>query len=53
MLDWYNPYMDFIGHASFVQYMLYFSVIVLAFVEYFCPAKKKHYIIVKKEYNER
>lgn len=42
VLDWYNPYMDFIGHASFVQYMLYFSVIVLAFVEYFCPAKKKH-----------
>lgn len=33
ILDWYNPYMDFAGHAAFVQYVLYASVILLAFTE--------------------
>ncbi len=31
-LDWYNPYMDFSGHAFFMQLLLYFSVISLAFI---------------------
>lgn len=35
VLDWYNPYMDFAGHAVFVQYTLYFSVISLSVLEYF------------------
>lgn len=35
VLDWYNPYMDFIGHASFVQYILYIAVIIQAFSECF------------------
>lgn len=33
VLDWYNPYMDFSGHAVFVPYLLYFSVITLAVME--------------------
>lgn len=39
VLDWYNPYMDFIGHASFAEYTLYASVIVLAVSE--CSGRKK------------
>ena len=32
VLDWYNPFMDFTGHVWFVQFTLYFSVILLAFI---------------------
>lgn len=29
ILDWYNPYMNFTGHISGIQAVLYLSVIVL------------------------
>ncbi len=29
VLDWFNPYMDFLGHTFFVVYILCFSSIVL------------------------
>lgn len=29
VLDWYNPYMDFMGHASWVLYTLCISTILL------------------------
>lgn len=32
VLDWYNPYMDFTGHIRLLQLVLYFAVILLAFV---------------------
>lgn len=33
VLDWYNPYMDFTGHIWFMQLVLYFVVILLAFIK--------------------
>lgn len=30
ILDWYNPYMDFIGHIGWAQSLLYLSVLILA-----------------------
>lgn len=33
ILDWYNPYMDFSGHVSGLQMVLYFVVILLAVTE--------------------
>ena len=33
VLDWYNPYMDFTGHIWFLQLVLYFTVILLAFLK--------------------
>lgn len=29
VLDWYNPYMDFMGHTSWVLYILCISTILL------------------------
>ena len=33
VLDWYNPYMDFAGHAAFIPYTLYISVFLYAILE--------------------
>lgn len=33
ILDWYNPYMNFSGHVSGLQMVLYFVVILLAVTE--------------------
>ena len=30
VLDWYNPYMDFTGHISLIQIVLYVAVLVVA-----------------------
>ena len=30
ILDWYNPYMDFTGHISAFQQILYLAVLILA-----------------------
>lgn len=35
VLDWYNPYMDFAGHAAFIPYILYISVFLYAMLEAF------------------
>ena len=40
VLDWYNPYMDFMGHASWVLYTLCASTILLGILAAFQPAKK-------------
>lgn len=32
VLDWYNPYMDFSGHILFLQFTLYFTVILQVFI---------------------
>ena len=34
ILDWYNPYMDFIGHVWVLQTLLYIIVPVLAVFDY-------------------
>lgn len=33
ILDWYNPYMNFSGHVSGIQMVLYFVVILLTVTE--------------------
>lgn len=38
ILDWYNPYMDFGGHISFVWIVLYLSVLYLKLVS---PGNRK------------
>ena len=38
VLDWYNPYMDFAGHAVFIPYTLYISVFPMQFWKHF-PAE--------------
>lgn len=35
VLDWYNPYMDFAGHAVFIPYTLYISVFPMQLLEAF------------------
>ena len=35
VLDWYNPYMDFAGHAVFIPYTLYISVFPMQFWKHF------------------
>ena len=41
VLDWYNPYMDFAGHAVFIPYTLYISVFPMQFRKHF-PAESRH-----------
>lgn len=40
VLDWYNPYMDFMGHTSWVIYILCGSTILLATLVAFQPTKQ-------------
>lgn len=40
VLDWYNPYMDFMGHATWVLYTLCVSTILLSIFTMFQPAKR-------------
>lgn len=40
VLDWYNPYMDFMGHTSWVLYILCASAILLGTLASFQPAKQ-------------
>lgn len=41
ILDWYNPFMDFMGHAMFVLYILCFSAICLGIIEVYVRQPKK------------
>ena len=51
VLDWYNPYMDFAGHAAFIPYTLYISVFLYAILEAFSgrsrqeDKRKKHKVL--------
>lgn len=40
VLDWYNPYMDFMGHATWVLYTLCVSTILLSIFTMFQSAKR-------------
>lgn len=40
VLDWYNPYMDFMGHTSWVLYILCISTILLGTLAAFQPKKR-------------
>lgn len=40
VLDWYNPYMDFMGHTSWILYILCVSTILLGTLAAFQPAKQ-------------
>lgn len=40
VLDWYNPYMDFMGHTSWVLYILCVSTILLGCTAAFQPTKQ-------------
>lgn len=44
VLDWYNPYMDFTGHAAFIQYILYVSVFLYAILQTF-SGRHQHTIL--------
>lgn len=33
ILDWYNPFMDFSGHITYIQIMLYLVVLIRAFTK--------------------
>ena len=35
VLDWYNPFMDFAGHAAFVRYLLCLCAFLLGIMEVF------------------
>ncbi len=41
VLDWYNPYMDFMSHASWVLYTLCVSTILLGIFTAFQPDGQK------------
>lgn len=41
VLDWYNPYMDFMGHACFLLYALCVSGIWLGISGIFVQARKR------------
>lgn len=47
-LDWYNPYMDFMGHASWVLYTLCISTILLGIFAAFQPKKRISGKVVKR-----
>lgn len=40
VLDWYNPYMDFMGHSSLVLYTLCISTILIGILSAFQPTKQ-------------
>lgn len=40
VLDWYNPYMDFMGHTSWILYILCVSTILLGTLAAFQPAEQ-------------
>ena len=42
VLDWYNLYMDFVGHAVFVPYILYISVFLYAILEAFADSRRRY-----------
>lgn len=44
VLDWYNPYMDFTGHAAFIPYILYVSVFLYAILQTF-SGRHQHTIL--------
>ncbi len=46
VLDWYNPYMDFSGHSSFVQWLLCSGIFGLAVLENISPAGQRR---IKKQ----
>lgn len=33
ILDWYNPFMDFSEHMTYIQIMLYLAVLIRAFTK--------------------
>lgn len=49
-LDWYNPYMDFSGHAFFMYLLLCFSVISAAFLG---KTEKRAAVCGKKGFEQR
>lgn len=58
VLDWYNPYMDFAGHAAFIPYTLYISVFLYAILEAFSgrsrqedKRKKTQSVAVHRQYS--
>ena len=41
ILDWYNPYMDFMGHLYGAEIVLYGSVLINGIIELFCSRRRK------------
>lgn len=41
VLDWYNPFMDFMGHSMFLLYLLCTATIVLGADRLIGPGKRK------------
>ena len=48
VLDWYNLYMDFVGHAVFVPYILYISVFLYAILEAFADSRRRYRYVRKR-----
>lgn len=51
VLDWYNPYMDFMGHTTWVLYTLCVSTLLQGILAVFRPAKRTPVKAVKKRGN--
>lgn len=48
ILDWYNPFMDFMGHSMWLQYILYIAVFVLAVLSNLPRHRKRKYAVKRK-----
>ena len=53
VLDWYNPFMDFMGHALWVLYVLCIGTILLDVFAAFYPAKHISYKAVENRSSEQ
>ena len=49
VLDWYNPYMDFVGYAVFVPYILYGPVFLDALLKAFDAGKREGLLCVSRK----
>lgn len=43
VLDWYNPYMDFMGHLQIAEYVLYTGILLLGITGLFTDSRQKRH----------
>lgn len=43
ILDWYNPYMDFLGHLQAVEYTLYAGILFLGITGLLTDSRQKRH----------
>ena len=52
ILDWYNPFMDFMGHAMFVLYALCISAVCLGICEVYARRPKAVRRVRRRSYRK-